>query len=564
MRESGKPHASARSGWGWPLAAFTVAALVSTPVVVVLGSVGFDSDGVWSHLAETLLATYITNTLLLALGVSLLSLLIGVGCAWAVTLCRFPGRRLFAWALLLPLAIPTYLVAYTYTDLLQFSGPVQSWLRGTFEWSRQDYWFPEVRSLPGAICMLSAVLYPYVYLTARVAFLEQSVCVLEVSRTLGLGPWKSFFRVALPLARPSIIAGAMLVLMESVAEFGAVDHCAVDTFSTGIYRAWVSHGSLVAAAQLSACLMLFVAAAVAIEKLSRREARHHHATQRYRELPAWRLPGPIGWLVSAACCLPIAVGFVVPTALFAEKTFRWGDERAHEMFWELGRNTFTLAALASAIAVVLALVIAYGRRLRPGPVMNLSAATAGLGYAIPGAVIAIGVLIPLVWLDHRLGDLLSEWFGMTTGLLLSGTIVAVLLGYQVRFMAVALGITEGGLGRIRPSLDAAARTLGASQTGTLLRVHVPLLRGSLLAAALLVFVDVTKELPATLILRPFDFDTLAVRVHQLAQQERLEEASSGALAIILVGLLPVYLLSRYISRARPGAMPAETAFLSST
>ncbi len=537
---------------GWPLASFGVAVLVSLPILVVLGSLGVSSEGEWQHLASTVLPTYIKNTVLLALGVGGLSLLIGVVCAWLVTACRFPGHNFFSWALLLPLSIPTYLIAYAYSDLLQYSGPVQSWLRVTFEWSRQDYWFPEVRSLSGAIVMLSVVLYPYVFLAARTAFLEQSVCALDVSRTLGLSPWKSFFRVALPLGRPSIVAGCSLVLMESVAEFGAVDYCAVDTFATGIYRTWFSLGSITAAAQLSATLLFAVALLFAVERISRGRARHHHATYRYRELPRWELTGFRSALACCTCGLPILVGFLVPTLVFAQMTVRGGDQRAWELALELGKNTFLVATIASSIAVVLALVIAYGLRKTPGPLMRASATVAGLGYAIPGGVIAIGVMIPAVWFDHRVGDLLDSYFNMSTGLIFSGTILAVIVGYQVRFMAVSLNLVDAGFSRIRKSLDDASETLGASQTRTLCRVHLPLMRGSLLAAGLLVFVDVTKELPATIILRPFNFDTLAVRVYQLASDERLYEASTGALMIIGVGLVPVFLLSRSISRSRPG------------
>ncbi|HUG92087.1 MAG TPA: iron ABC transporter permease [Planctomycetaceae bacterium] len=542
---------------GWSAAGLVIAALISTPVIVVVASLFFDSGGVWQHLAETVLATYVVNTALLALGVVAGTLLLGTGAAWAVTLCRFPGRSFFTWALLLPLAIPTYLAAYSYTDLLQFSGPVQTWLRTTFGWQRGDYWFPEVRSLPGAIALFSLVLYPYVYLAARAAFLEQSVCVLEASRTLGLNPRRSFFRVALPLARPSLAAGASLVLMESVAEFGAVDYCAVDTFATGIYRTWMSRGSVTAAAQLAACLLGFVAVAIALEQFSRRSARHYHPTYRYRVLPGWPLRGWRAAAVMAGCGMPVVFGFVVPAAVFVWMTWRGGDPRARELFWELGKNTFLLAAISSLLAVALALVIAYGKRLWPARVMRAAAGIAVLGYAIPGGVIAVGILIPAIWLDHRLADVRDRLFGGTSGLVITGTVGALILGYQVRFMAVSLNVINAGLTRIRTTLDDAARTLGASRSRMLARVHAPLLRTSLLSAALLVFVDVIKELPATLLLRPFDFDTLAVRVHQLASDERLPEASTGGLAIILVGLIPVYLLSRAINRSRPGAAVQE-------
>lgn len=531
-----------------------VTAVVATPLVVVVAHVGADSGGLWPHLASTVLPKYISNTLWLALGVALLTSVFGVATAWAVTLCRFPGRRWFRWALLLPLAIPTYLGAYAYTDLLQFSGPLQTALREAFGWSRGDYWFPQVRSLEGAIVILSLGLFPYVYLATRTAFLEQSVCVLEVGRTLGLGPWQSFFRIALPLARPSIFAGLSLVLMETLAEFGAVQYCAVDTFATGIYRTFTlpNQHALTAAAQLSACLLLLIGLLIAAEAYARRSARFHHTSSRYRQLPTWKLSGPRAALAFCTCALPVLCGFIIPLSIFLLKTLRGGDARATEMFWTMGRNSFVLGALASITAVALALLVAFGRRWHGHPLNRFLARLAGIGYAIPGAVIAIGVLIPLTWADLQIQPWVRWLFGSQAGFLLSGTLVAVLYGYQTRFLAVSLSFLQAGLTRLRPSLDDAARSLGASPLSMLGRVHLPMLRGTLLAAALLVFVDVVKELPATLILRPFGFDTLAVRVYQLASDERLDEASTGALAIILIGLLPVVVMSRMLDRSRPG------------
>ncbi len=534
-----------------------VTALVIVPIVFVVSRIGADSGGLWEHLLATVMPGYVRNTLWLGLGVAFFTTTIGVATAWLVTLCRFPGRTTLRWALLLPLAIPAYLGAYAYTDLLQFSGPVQTWLRELFGWSAQDYFFPEVRSLGGAVVILSLALYPYVFLAARTAFVEQSVCVLEVSRTLGLGPWASFGRVALPLARPSIVAGLALVWMETLAELGAVQYCAVDTFATGIYRTFKlpDPHALTAAAQLSACLLLLIGLLLATEAMARRSARFHHTSIRYRELPSWRLEGLRAGLAFVACGLPVLFGFGIPFLLFVTKTWRAGDARARETFLEIGRNSLVLGSISAVLAVLLALVVAYGCRLEPSWPNRMMARLAGIGYALPGAVVAIGLLGPLAWLGRGLQDLL----GLETGLLLSGTVVALVYGYQTRFLAVSLHLVEAGMTRIRPSVDAAARTLGATSTKMLGRVHLPMLRGTLLAAGLLVFVDVIKELPATLILQPFDFDTLAVRVYQLASDERLDEASTGALAIIVVGLLPVILLSRMLDGARPGAGSGESA-----
>ena len=536
-----------------------VTVFIAAPIVVVLARVGSDTGGLWAHLLSTVLPGYVWNTIWLAVGVGGLATVFGVATAWAVTLCRFPGRRFFRWALLLPFAIPTYLSAYAYTDLLQFSGPVQSSMREAFDWSRADYWFPEVRSLEGAIVILSMALYPYVYLAARAAFLEQSVCLLEVGRTLGLGPWRSFFRIAVPLARPSIVGGVALVLMETLAEFGAVQYCAVDTFATGIYRAFTlpNRFALTAAAQLSACLLGLILMLVALEAYARRSARFHHTTTRYRALPAWELRGPQAILAAAVCFLPVALGFGIPFAVFVRMNWLSGDARASEVFLVMGRNSFLLGAIASALALLLALLLVFGRRLEDSRLVRFLSRVAGLGYAIPGAVIAIGIVVVVTWIDRRF-LFATEWlFGAGAGLLLSGSVIAILYGYQTRFLAVALNLLQAGMTRIQPSLDSAARTLGASPLRMLLSVHLPLLRPTLVAAALLVFVDVVKELPATLILRPFGFETLAVRVYQLASDERLAEASSGALAIIFIGLLPVAIFSRLFDRLRPGS--GETA-----
>lgn len=534
---------------------------VASPVLVIAASLGADTGGLWAHLASTVLPEYLRNTALLATGVAVTTVIIGVGTAWLVTLCRFPGRSLLRWALLLPLAIPTYLNAYAYTDLLQFSGPVQTWLRTTFDWSRGDYWFPQIHSVSGAILVLALGLYPYVYLAARTAFLEQSVCALEVGRTLGLGPWHNFFRVALPLARPSIIAGLTLVLMETLAEFGAVQYFGVNTFATGIYRIHnqpFPH-ALTAAAQLAACLLVLVALLIGIESLARRSARFHNTSTRYRDLPSWQLRGPRATLATALCALPVIWGFGIPVLLFMTRNLQRGDTLARAKFLEFGRNSLVLAAVASVLAVVLAILLAISERLHSTPLHRFLTRLSGIGYAIPGSVIAIGILVPLYWADHRLSAMIERLFGFSPGLLLGGSLLAIIYGYQTRFLAVSLNFVQAGLTRIKPSLDGAARTLGATPVRMIRSVHLPMLRGSLTAAGLLVFVDVIKELPATLILCPPNFQTLAMRVYNLAKDERLAEASTGALAIIVIGLLPVLLLSRMLDHSRPGAEGSRPA-----
>jgi iron(III) transport system permease protein len=532
--------------------ALAVAALLALPVVSVLTNVFIPSRGTWQHLVETVLVDYVANTVWLALGVGIGVLIIGVGTAWLVTMCRFPGRRLFDWALILPLAVPAYVMAYTYTDFLQFTGPVQAMMREFTGWEARDYWFPEIRSLGGAIAMLALVLYPYVYLLSRAAFLEQSVCALEVSRTLGCDAWRSFFRVALPLARPAIAAGTGLALMETLADFGTVAFFGVQTFTTGIVRAWISFGDRVAAAQLSAALLGLVFLVLLLERWSRGSAKYHHTSGRYQRLPGYRLTGARAALAWLACFLPLCLGFLLPAMILLRMSIEVGDAQFGSRFLHLAFNSFTLAALTAVLAVALAVLMAYGARLQPNSLSITANRVAGMGYAVPGTVIAVGVLIPFALFDNALDSWMQAAFGLSTGLLLTGTIAALVFAYLVRFLALSVHTVEASLAKIGPNMDDAARSLGHRPVGTLVRVHAPLMWGSLLTAGLLVFVDVMKELPATLVMRPFDFDTLAVQAFNLASDERLTEASTSALAIVAVGVLPVILLSRAISRARPG------------
>jgi len=465
---------------------------------------------------------------------------------------EFPGARWLDWMLLLPLAFPAYLIGYTYTGLFDFAGPIQTALRAIFGWTKSDYWFPEIRSLGGVIAMLVFVLYPYVYLLTRAAFVNQSVCALEVSRTLGRGPWRSFFTVALPLARPAIVAGVALALMETLSDFGTVQYFAVDTFTTGIYRTWLGLGEPIAAAQLAAILLIFVFALFWLERWSRGDRRFHHNSAYYRRLPTRRLAGGRAALAFTACALPVLLGFIVPAIALVVWTADNLELALSTPFFNLARNSVLLAAVAAMLAVLVALPIAYGLRLHRGPVTSFAARIVSLGYAVPGAVIAVGVMLPFIWIDTRVDAFMRAAFGVSTGLVLSGTLAAVIFGYLVRFLSVALNATEAGLAKVTRNMDGAARTLGAGPTETIARVHAPLVGGSLLAAGALVFVEVMKELPATLLMRPFNFDTLAVRTYQLASDERLAEAAAPALAIVVAGIIPVILLSRALARSRPG------------
>lgn len=536
---------------GWMVLVGSIALLISLPVFVVLSGLFTNATDIWQHLATTVLPTYILNSLGLSIGVGLGVTAIGTATAWLVTMCRFPGRGLFEWALLLPLAAPAYLLAYTYTELLEFYGPVQTALRETFGWQNaQDYWFPNVRSLWGAIVMLTLVLYPYVYLLARTAFLSQSVCTLEASRSLGCGPWRSFAIVALPLARPAITAGLALALMESLGDYGTVEFFSVPTFTTGIVRVWTGMDEQGAALQLAALLLLSVFGLLWLERWSRGQARYYQTANRDQPLPSYRLPGVRAIAALLACLLPVVLGFFVPAGVLLQLALAQPDENFDQRFWEFATNSLTLAVITAGLGVILAVILAYGLRLFPTFGMRLATQTATMGYAVPGAVIAVGILLPIGTLDNAIDSAMRSLFGISTGLLLSGTIAALVFAYLVRFLALSFNSVETSLTKIKPSLDDAARSLGQGSTGTLFRIHLPLLSGGLLTAAMLVFVDVMKELPATLIIRPFNFDTLAVRVYNLASDERLAESAGAGLAIVLVGLLPVILLSLGIAGIR--------------
>ena len=541
-----------RLNWNaWTIFVVAIASLISAPVIFVLSSIFSDTGEIWSHLASTVLPRYLLNSFILMLGVGCGVSVIGVGAAWLVTMCRFPGSRIFEWAMLLPLATPAYILAYTYTELLEFYGPVQMWLREIFGWtSVSDYWFPQIRSLGGAIALLTLTLYPYVYLLTRVAFLEQSTCTLEASRSLGANPWRSFFTIALPLARPAIMAGFALGLMETLNDFGTVQYFGVDTFTTGIYRTWFGMGERVAAAQLAAVLLLFILWLILLELWSRRQAKYYQTTSQQQQLKRFPLDGIRGIATSFACLFPVFLGFLLPAGLLLEMTITESGASFRGRFWDYASHSLTLAGITAVLGVAIALLMAYGVRLNPNWGMGISTRIAAMGYAIPGSVIAVGILIPIGTIDNAIDGFMRSMFGISTGLLLSGTMTALVFAYLVRFMAVAFGAVESSLVKIKPSLDDASRSLGYGVTKTLIKVHVPMMWGGLLTGAMLTFVDVMKELPATMVIRPFNFDTLAIRVYNLAADERLSEAAGPALAIVLVGIIPVIILSLKIAKSR--------------
>ena len=527
-----------------------MALILSVPILTIVSSVFEPTGDNWQHLKDTVLSEYIGNSLLLICGVGSCALLIGVSTAWLTAMCRFPGKNLFVWLLLLPMAMPAYIVAYTYTGMFDFAGPVQTAIRDWTGWGYRDYYFPQIRSMSGAIAMLSLVLYPYVYLLARSTFLEQSVGVMEVSRTLDCGPWTVFYRVALPLARPAIAAGLSLVLMETLADYGTVSYFGLGVFTTGIFRTWFGLGDYTAAAKMAAVLLLFVFALIILERVSRNKAQYHNSSGKLTRFSEYRLQGFKAWGAFATCSIPLFLGFLLPAAqLFLWALETWSD-MVDERFLELIRNSFLLGFGAAVISVLLALFLGYGKRILPGKTTIVSIRTASIGYAVPGTVIAVGVIIPFAWLDGRIDSFMQSSIGISSGLILSGTIVAVMFAYVVRFLAVSLQAVESGLGKIKPSMEVAARSLGCRPLETLFKIHIPLMKSSTLTALMIVFVDVMKELPATLILRPFDFNTLAVRAFELASDERLADSSTAALTIIFVGLAPVIYLSKIISQSR--------------
>ncbi len=546
---------------GWIAVAVTIAALVVAPVLAIVWIAAFPSESIWQHLTDTVLPDYIATTLILMAGVGLGVAVVGTGTAWLVAMCHFPGHRLFSWALILPMAMPAYVIAYTYTDLLEFAGPVQSALRVVFGWqTANDYAFPPIRSTGGAIVMLSLVLYPYVYLFARASFYEQSVCALEASRILGRGPVRSFVSVALPLARPAIVAGMTLALLESLNDYGTVDYFAVRTLTAGVFDIWFEMANAGAAAQIALVLLGFVIVLIWVERLSRRRLRFHQTSTRHRAPTGYALNGWLAVAATAACCVPVIAGFVLPAAVLGHyATLRFADTEILPYFGYAG-NSLLLAGLAAFVTLLIGLVLAYAKRLCPGPVANVAARLACLGYAVPGVAIAIGIMIPMGAADNMLDAAMRTHFGIATGLAVSGTVMALVIAYVVRFLAISVNAAEVGLARVTPNIDMAARTLGHGPLATLRRVHLPLIRGSVLTGAVLVFVDTMKELPATLVLRPFNFDTLATYVYQYASDELLEDCAPAALIIVMAGIVPVILLNRMITlRKNRPASPNSTS-----
>ena len=535
------------SGRGLAILALCIALICALPYVAVFLAAIAAGKGTLTHLIDTVLWEYISTTLILVVTVGASAFLIGTGTAWLVVMTDFPGRRLFEIALVIPLAFPAYVLAYSYTNLLDHPGIVQSTLRSVTGWGPRDYWFPEIRSIGGAAAMLTLVFYPYVYLLARAAFLGQSASTFFAARALGRGPWGAFFSVALPMARPAIAAGVLLVSMETIADFGTVSYFSVQTFATGIYTSWFTFADRVAAAQLAMGLLAFALCLALIERINRGAAQYHGG-KRQEAMARMPLSGARKWIAVFACLLPVSLGAIIPTIALFSMALGSEQDLLSSRYLGFIRNSLTLAGVAAIVTVLAALVIGTFHRTRPSRLSFASFYVARLGYAVPGGVIAVGLLVPFAAFDNALNAWMQANFGIRTGLLLTGSIWVLIGAYMIRFLAAAIGAYEGGIAAVSPNMDAASRVLGHSVYSTLRRIHVPILAPSLLTAALVVFVDVMKELPATLIMRPFNFDTLAVQAYRLASDERLEGAAVPSLVIAGLGLIPVILLCRRVSQ----------------
>lgn len=545
----------------WGVFAVTLAALMLMPVATVAFLALSARDNIWPHLLATVLPSSVWDTVLLLSGVGVLVLAIGTGAAWLTTMYRFPGRALLDRMLVLPLAMPTYIAAYCYVEVMDYAGPVQSALRATFGWqSARDYWFPEIRSLWGAVLILALVLYPYVYLAARATFVQQSVCMLEVARTLGRTATGTFWAIALPLARPALAAGMALVLMECLNDLGAVQYLGVRTLSASIYTTWQQRGSLAGAAQISMVALAVVFLLVLSERFWRGRSQYHHTTGRFRAIPFAELQPLQGYLAALLCAVPVVLGFVVPFLVLLTQSAAHISQALEADFWRAAFNSVRVAAVAALVTVVLGLVLAYAGRIAPTRLVKPLVRIAGLGYALPGTVLALGLLFALTSIDNAVDAFARAAFGISTGLVLSGSVLVVVLAYTVRFLAISLSTFEAGLQRLSPNLDAAARTLGESGLSALWRVHLPLLIPALGAAALIVFVDGMKELSATLLLRPFNFETLATHVYSFASLELFERSALGALTIVVIGLLPVLLLHEAVAGGRTSGDSAPRWF----
>ncbi len=527
----------------------SLALLLVLPILAIFYLSLGDSGDLFPHLLSTVMPTYTYNTIILVLGVLVLSFFIGVPSAWLMAMCRLPTEKVLQWALVLPLAMPGYIIGYIYTDWFDFAGPIQLFLRDLTDWKGGEYWFPDLRTLPGAITILALVLYPYVYLMCRAAFMEQSVTLLQSARLLKCSPWESFKRISLPLARPSIAVGLSLVAMETLGDFGTVSYFAVNTLTTAVYDTWLGYSNLHAAAKISAIMLIVIVLLISTERYSRRKQKLYQMAFSSHEDGRYQLNGWKKWLALFWCWGLVAVAFILPLAQLAIYAYQYFLQSWTSEFQQYALNSLQVSITAAIIAVFVALVVNFSIRIRPDKMSLTHSRMASLGYAVPGTVLAIGVMAPVLTMDHWINDIAKYMQWGRPGLVLSGSMFALIFAMVVRFSAVAIGAVESSLNKISPSLDMASKTMGCNTNQMLKRVHFPLIRRGILVAGLLVFIESMKELNAALLLRPFNFETLATYVYNFASDEQLELAAMPALLLVFVGLIPLIIINRSLEQA---------------
>ena len=524
--------------------------LVMPILALVLSAFESDQSGSFSHLIGTVLLAYTINTLLLILGVLLLSFLFALPAAWLVACCDFPCRRTLQWMLMLPLALPPYIVAIVYTDLLDFSGPVQQFLRSVMHWQGiSDYYFPDIRTIGGAVLILSLALYPYLYLLLRGAFLGQSGGLFQAARSLGASPLRAFFKVSLPLSRSAMVVGLSLIAMETLGDFATVNYFAVSTLTTAVYDSWLELGSLTTAAKISSLMLLTLVILIMIEKQSSRKQKMYQRSGATHTQLRFVLQGVQKWGALIFTWGLLFFAFILPLLVLFYYAFYYFAESINDTLWQTTLNSFYLAIIVAVIALLIALIVNFYARLSPSLFSKASVRLSSLGYAVPGTVVAIAVLIPFTSLDLWINHLLMEFGFNRIGLIFSGSLFILVMGYLVRFSAISVGSIESSLAQVSPSLDLASRSLGQTARQTIYRVNLPLIKKGMLTAFILVFIEAMKELPTALLLRPFNFETLATYVYQFVSDEMIEYAALPALFIILIGLVPFIVVNRLLEKS---------------
>ncbi|EKO3917591.1 iron ABC transporter permease [Vibrio fluvialis] len=532
----------------WKTSSVALATLLVLPILAIFFTAIGQTDDVFAHLMSTVMPTYAFNTVVLTLSVMALALLFGIPSAWLMAMCRLPGEKVLQWALVLPLAIPGYIVGYIFTGWFDYAGPIQVWLRAQTGWMAGEYYFPDIRSLAGASIVLALVLYPYVYLMCRAAFMEQNVSLLQSARLLKCSPWESFRRISLPLVRPSIAVALSLVAMETVGDFGTVSYFAVNTLTTAVYDTWMNYSNLTAAAKISAVMLVIVLLLLSAERYSRRRQKLYQSQFNSHEDFRYALRGWKKWLALLWCWGLVCVAFIFPLLQLLSYAYTYFEQSWTAEFREYALNSLQVSLSAAVIGVAVALVVNFYNRLKSNRVSVALMRLSSMGYAVPGTVLAIGVMVPVLTLDHAVNDVAKAMQWGRPGLIFSGTMFAIIFALIVRFSAVAIGSIESSLNKISPSLDMAARTMGCQANAMLWRVHLPLVRRGALIAGLLVFIESMKELNAALLLRPFNFETLATYVYNYASDEHLELAALPAVLLVSVGLIPLVVVNRSLEQ----------------